>query len=437
MSFKANTQAQCAGCGQTINIGDAINWPRRGPMTGQKYHSDCFDAIVTSASEKAEPIIDSRLQTMAPVVKPATCNECGQLLLADEYKAGVCNGCKPSQTVQPSVTPVQNAANDSLAAVMAGYIQPFITVQTKEIQQEMDDLQSDMAHSLRTMRDSLDATVETKVLDAMATLKPEVHTIIVDTTGKELARVETSQHKLFPLLMQLIAIRQPTYLWGEAGSGKSSAAHVAATALNLPYYYLALQAQTVESKLMGYMDANGKYVETDFYRAYTGGGVFLLDELELGNGNLLGSLNGALANGKASFPCGTLDRHPDFVCIATGNTPALGATPAYSDRRALDGSVRDRFAFVEWNTDEDFEMILAKQEYVRAEVWVKWVQAIRRNARSVSPRLLATQRASVAGAKMLHAGLDASFVAHSLVFRGFDSNSVKSLLAGNPLPTFN
>lgn len=431
MSFKASTEAICAGCGLLISIGEAINWPRRGPMTGQKYHSDCFDAIVTSASEKAE-------STFTPISKDKfmnhdkTCLDCGEILIGAETRGNRCNAClsKPSQTVQPSVTPIQIAANDSLAAVLAASIQPFIKV-------EADSMSSQLMTELKTMRDELQGSIENKVLDAMAALKPEVHTIIVDTTGKELARVETAQHKLFPLLMQLIAIRQPTYLWGEAGSGKSSAAHVAATALGLPYYYLALQAQTVESKLMGYMDANGKYVGTDFYRAYTNGGVFLLDELELGNGNLLGSLNGALANGKASFPCGTLDRHPDFVCIATGNTPALGATPAYSDRRALDGSVRDRFAFVEWNTDEEFEMVLASREYAKASQWVSWVQAIRKSAKAVSPRLIVTQRASVAGAKMLNAGLDAKTIADMLAFRGFDSQSVRSILSSNPLPQFN
>lgn len=293
------------------------------------------------------------------------------------------------------------------------------------------------------MSETLEKQVSKMILASMddaiegikAGIRPQVHTVIM-RENVVVTRIETPQHKLFSLLIQLISLRQPVYLWGEAGSGKSTSAHEAAKALGLNYYYLALQAQTTESRLMGYMNATGGYVETDFYKAYTQGGVFLLDELELGNGNLLGSLNGALANGRASFPCGIVERHPDFVCIATGNTPALGATPAYSDRRALDGSVRERFAFVEWNTDEDFERTLAQQEYSNADKWVSWVQSVRKSAKSISPRLIVTQRASIFGAKFLNAGLQASQVADMLVWKGFDQTSIRSIVASHPVPVF-
>jgi MoxR-like ATPase len=237
--------------------------------------------------------------------------------------------------------------------------------------------------------------------------------------------------------MELIALREPIYLWGEAGSGKSSAAYEASKILNLPFYYLGLQAQVPESRLMGHVSpTTGNYIESEFYKAYTRGGIFLLDELELGNGNLLGSLNGALANGKASFPCGTTDRHPDFICIATGNTPALGASVAYSDRRALDGSVRDRYIFVEWNTDATLEHKLAARHFEQSDKWVNWIQAVRVSAKRVSPKLVITQRASIVGSKLLATGKDVSKVAEMMVWRGFDRPAVNSLLASHPLPIF-
>jgi MoxR-like ATPase len=238
------------------------------------------------------------------------------------------------------------------------------------------------------------------------------------------------------LLTELVAIRENVYLWGEAGSGKSTAAKTIADGASLPFYYLGLQAQMTESRLMGYMDANGNYVQSDFYKAYSSGGIFLLDELELASGNLLGSLNGALANGHASFPCGLVARHADFICIATGNTPALGATVQFSDRRALDGAVRDRFHFVQWDTDETLERQLAAQHFGQSDSWVTWVRNVRQFCKASHPKMTATQRASIKGAQLLARGMNPASVANMLVFRGYDETSVRSILSSYPLPMF-
>ena len=95
----------------------------------------------------------------------------------------------------------------------------------------------------------------------------------------------------------------------------------------MPHGYIALTAQTSESRLFGYMDATGNYVKTRFYDCYVDGGVFVIDEADNASANLLTALNGALANGTGAFPCGNMKRHPDFVCLATGNTSGWGANP--------------------------------------------------------------------------------------------------------------
>jgi MoxR-like ATPase len=440
MGFKANIGSICPGCGLAIHVGDAVNWPRRGEFVGQKYHASCFEASQTQTQEIAKPETTFTPITKEQFIAPIRhCNQCGTKLSEIEAKAGFkCVVCQlendeideVDETINAPQTQENAPMSDPLAATLALAIQPFITSKADAMTEK---LAKDIDKRISAATDGMQSRVETAVLDAIAMLKPEVHTIVVKN-DIEIARVTDAQHKLFPRLMRNVTLRKATYLWGEAGSGKSTTAKTIATALNLPYYYLALQAQTTKSELMGYMDATGNYVKTDFYRAYSGGGVFLLDELELGNGNLLGSLNGALANGKASFPCGITDRHPDFVCIATGNTPALGATPAYSDRRALDGSVRDRFAFIEWNIDEDLELHLSSALFAKSEVWVKWVQAVRKAAKAISPRLIVTQRASLEGCDLLNAGDEVENVAEMYVFRGFEASSVKSLLASHPLP---
>ena len=310
-----------------------------------------------------------------------------------------------------------STANGSLAAVLATSIEPFLNIQRDEITAELEEF------------------VSARISEALANLPKETKTVYIQS-GKTLGSIDGNKHEYFDFVLDLIVCRECVYLWGEAGSGKSTAARQMARILDLPFYYLALNAQMTESKLIGYMDGKGEYIPSDFYRAYKNGGVFLLDELELGSGNLLGSLNGALANGSAAFPCGQVERHPDFVCIATGNTPALGATVQFSDRRALDGAVRDRFHFVEWNTDKTLERQLAAQQFDGSESWVNWVQSVREFCKVSHPKITCTQRASISGAKLLERGVNVARIAEMLVFRGYDALAVRSILASYPLPTF-
>jgi midasin (ATPase involved in ribosome maturation) len=317
----------------------------------------------------------------------------------------------------PNCKPALPAGSDILAQTMAAALQPYMTAQREEI------------------TDELESYISQRIEKALSNLPKELKTVYIQS-GQTIGQFDGHKHEHFDLLVSLVSMREDVFLWGEAGSGKSSAAHQIADMLGLDFYYLGLQAQMTESRLMGYMDATGKYIESDFYKAYARGGVFLLDELALASGNLLGSLNGALANGRASFPCGITKRHEDFICIATDNTPCMGATVMYSDRRALDGSVRDRFAFVQWDTDRTLEQQIASQYFDRSEAWVNWIQAIRPTIKANYPKITCTQRASIRGSKLIAGGIDARQVADMFVFRGADTITVNAILSAHPLPTF-
>jgi hypothetical protein len=151
--------------------------------------------------------------------------------------------------------------------------------------------------------------------------------------------------------------------------------------------------------------------------------------------NLLTALNGALENGSAAFPCGMVERHPNFVLIATGNTPALGANPMFPDRRPLDGALRERFLFLRWDTDTKLEQSLALAVNPDATAWVVWVQTLRAWAKTNMPRLLVSQRGSIRGAKLLTSKqYTPAEVAELAIFKGFDKDSVSKTLAACPLP---
>lgn len=155
-----------------------------------------------------------------------------------------------------------------------------------------------------------------------------------------------------------VANKQPVYLYGPAGTGKNILAQQVAESLGVPFYYAgSLQFKT---DLEGFVDANGNYVETDFYKAFTGGGVFLLDEIDGTGAEVLVAFGAVLANGYYNFPkFGRLHANEKFYIIAAGNTAGRGASNAYNGRYQLDASTLDRFAFIELDYDRKIELSCA------------------------------------------------------------------------------
>jgi hypothetical protein len=91
--------------------------------------------------------------------------------------------------------------------------------------------------------------------------------------------------------------------------------------------------------------AKGDTVMSQFVKIYGGGGVFLFDELDAADENLLLGLNAALANGKFANPATgkIIEQHPDFIAIAGMNTMGLGATRDHGARNRLDAATLDRW----------------------------------------------------------------------------------------------
>jgi len=163
------------------------------------------------------------------------------------------------------------------------------------------------------------------------------------------------QHSSFEAVLRIVAQRINVWLPGPAGSGKTSAAAAVSEALTLPFYAVSVGPQTSQSQLLGYYDANGKYVTTQLRQAFEHGGVFLLDEVDAGSPAVLVTINALLANGHASFPDRVVGRHPDFVLLAAGNTYGQGADREYVGRQQLDAATLDRFAVLDWEYDTALE----------------------------------------------------------------------------------
>jgi hypothetical protein len=228
-------------------------------------------------------------------------------------------------------------------------------------------------------------------------------------------------HESFPRLLSWLAIgmndaeipRINPMLVGPPGTGKTHAAHAAATALKLEFYTISVGAQTTKSDLLGFVDAQGRIVRTQLREAYEHGGVFLLDEIDAGNANVLTILNAALANGICPFPDKQIIKHENFRCVAAANTYGRGGDRLFVGRNQLDAASLDRFTNMYWDVDERLEAQLA----LDAD-WTKYVQKMRRGAQSIKAKVVISPRASINGGLLVKLGEKWDDVEEAVLFKG-------------------
>ena len=162
----------------------------------------------------------------------------------------------------------------------------------------------------------------------------------VDPSGREMSDVT---HEMFDEILVTVQANIPTLLVGPAGTGKNHLCKQIADFLGLDFYFA--NAVTQEHKLTGFIDANGVYHETQFYKWAVNGGLFMFDEIDASLSDVLVTFNTALANGYMDFPVGRVDLHPDCRVIAAANTFGTGASMEYVGRTQLDAATLNRFVY--------------------------------------------------------------------------------------------
>lgn len=205
-----------------------------------------------------------------------------------------------------------------------------------------------------TIMEKIYPSVEKRIYERFGFM-PERHEIIMpDKT----VTLEETTHEIFDKVLKLVSRDVSVFLQGAAGTGKNVICKQVAKALGLDFYFT--NAVTQEYQLKGFIDANGHFHETQFYQAFTKGGLFFLDEMDASIPETLIILNSALANRYFDFPTGRVDAHPDFRVIAAGNTNGNGSTSLYSGRFQLDAASLDRFALVYVDYSPKIELSVAK-----------------------------------------------------------------------------
>jgi hypothetical protein len=152
------------------------------------------------------------------------------------------------------------------------------------------------------------------------------------------------QHRAVPYVEALVEAGVPCMLVGPTQAGKGFLSKNIAENRELQYGSVPLSAGTSISWLFGRNMPKG-FVGTDLIRCYENGGVFLLDEMDAADSNLLIGINDALSNGELSNPVvdQRIPKHEKFIPLAAANTWGLGADADYTGRERLDMATLERW----------------------------------------------------------------------------------------------
>jgi MoxR-like ATPase len=267
---------------------------------------------------------------------------------------------------------------------------------------------------------------------AMASAAPQRIEISVNA----LPAVEaTGCHPLMPKVLALANAGVNVLMVGPAGAGKTHLAHDCAKALGRSFGSISLSAGVTESHLTGRLlpiGENGRfgYIPSPFVRAYAEGGVYLFDELDAADPNVLLAVNAALANdgfdveARAASGLETrVQRHAETIMLAAANTYGTGADTSYAGRNVLDAATLDRWYIVAVDYHREYEAMLGgvkpeetlktwqpmkrdeKSTKNEQAVLTKWVWAVRKAAQEKKYRRVVSTRMIEKAVRAISAGV--------------------------------
>lgn len=286
-----------------------------------------------------------------------------------------------------------------------------------------------LLHALQKLQAKATKAAEQAAIDAAemqaAAAADAAPTFKIDLTqadgAKQAIEMEGLFHAVFPDVLQCIeAGLQNILLIGPAGSGKTTLGRQIAAALGMPEQFgsVSFTSGASESVVTGRLLPTGEggrfeYAPVPFVTLYEGGGVFLADEIDAADANVLLGQNSGIGNGFLDLPNRLANpvahRHPRFVYIAAGNTYGLGATRQYVGRNQLDAAYLDRFAgsVIEMGYDENLEAKLVARILPHDKARAPWLERyyeIRAAIERVALRRIWGTRGLVNGAKHIAKG---------------------------------
>ena len=297
-----------------------------------------------------------------------------------------------------------------------------------------DDRLGALTALLDLLAPKVDATQVQAIIDDR--LRGLVLPVRVEVTRNGVTKpVEGLAHKVLPKVIKVLSAGLHVLMVGPAGTGKSHIAEQSAEALGIPSHGISLSPQTPASALLGYMQAAGEYVRTQFRECYEHGGLFHFDEMDNAHPSTLAVINGAIANGHMDFPDGRVKRHPDFRLVASANTYGRGPDRAYVGRQQIDAATLDRFVVVTVDIDEALEEAICLAtglDSTQVKQVLAYVRYLRTSALTYKLPLTFGPRTSHGMCALLNAGLTVSEAIDMRARRGISDTDWRKVSEGVP-----
>lgn len=337
----------------------------------------------------------------------------------------------PSVPSTPSVPPVtpQPAVAGSLDGAIQLVVHNAVQVALDKFKAGVDETQ--VVQLVNQAVEPLFTGFKHEVTTLVDEIRPKVTQVVIDS--KPAKTLEGVQHFQFAQVLQAVSRRVNMWLVGSAGSGKTEIARQTAEALDLPFASINCTSTMQDYRITGYKDANRIYDTTQFRDIFENGGVFVLDEIDNANPNILGILNSALSNGYMAFPDKQVARHKDFVAIATANTFGAGATMQYVGRNPIDGATIDRFVQLHIKYDEAIEQSMLDAVGLEPTVSAKWlinVRTARKNVETAGLKMIISPRATKNGAELIAGGWSVRDAWDASVLKGAKADQVDKVMVG-------
>ena len=167
----------------------------------------------------------------------------------------------------------------------------------------------------------------------------------------------TISHPLLDRIVRKARRHKNVMLVGPAGTGKTTLAQQVAQVIDKDFGHISCSAGMSEAQVLGRMTMDGSYIGTQFIDIAKNGGLYLADEFDASDSNMLVVWNSFLANGVLSVPNNreqpSLDRHEDCYFLACCNTYGTSGSWEYTGRNQLDIATLDRFALSTVYVDYD------------------------------------------------------------------------------------